>query len=322
MAAAWVVLFYCLLLCPKQVSTFEDDGGIKRESTDDGGIHPKGGVGNTRTTSTDEESSRSGGGDDLSPGKHPQMRTWIDDIDVNEDGFATLEEIVDWILMNEEKGASAEVNMQWSVYDTNNDGGVSWSEYQLVLLRKYGVRDEDMNDSNLVDSFTTADKERFVHADQNKNDYLDREELKALLYPHRHEHMVQHMIDQMLSVWDKDSSGEVTFEEYKDVYLEMFGDLRTGEQANIDVPKTLDEEVTKFQNVYDKNKDGKLTRDEIASIVAPTLREDTETEAKRILDHADRDKDGKVSHKEMMESMDIFLSEMHHEGGFGAHDEL
>ena len=40
----------------------------------------------------------------------------------------------------------------------------------------------------------------------------------------------------------------------------MFGDLGTGEQANIDVPKTLDEEVTKFQNVYDKNKDGKLTR--------------------------------------------------------------
>ena len=57
-----------------------------------------------------------------------------------------------------------------------------------------------MNDSNLVDSFTTADKERFVHADQNKDDYLDREELKALLYPHRHEHMVQHMIDVSLCV--------------------------------------------------------------------------------------------------------------------------
>ena len=50
---------------------------VSRESTDDGGIHPKGGVGNTRTTSTDEESSRSGGGDDLSPGKHPQMRMYV-----------------------------------------------------------------------------------------------------------------------------------------------------------------------------------------------------------------------------------------------------
>ena len=44
------------------------------------------------------------------------------------------------------------------------------------------------------------------------------------------------------------------------VYVEMFSDMGTGDEANMDISNTLKEEVEKFQNVYDKNKDGKLNR--------------------------------------------------------------
>ena len=64
---------------------------------------------------------------------------WIYSIDVDEDGSASLEEIVEWIMRNEDKGISSEINLQWSVYDTNKNSKVEWPEYQLVILRSVCV---------------------------------------------------------------------------------------------------------------------------------------------------------------------------------------
>ena len=58
---------------------------------------------------------------------------------MDEDGTASLEEIVEWIMRNEDKGISSEINLQWSMYDTNKNSKVEWPEYQLVILRSVCV---------------------------------------------------------------------------------------------------------------------------------------------------------------------------------------
>ena len=58
---------------------------------------------------------------------------------MNEDGTASLEEIVEWIMRNEDKGISSEISLQWSVCDTNKNSKVEWPEYQLVILRSVCV---------------------------------------------------------------------------------------------------------------------------------------------------------------------------------------
>ena len=60
---------------------------------------------------------------------------------------------------------------------------------------EYGVRDEDMKDQELIDSLTATEKDKFLHADRDNNSFLDVNELKALLYPHHHDHMIEHMVD-------------------------------------------------------------------------------------------------------------------------------
>ena len=52
-----------------------------------------------------------------------------------------------------------------------------------------------MNDPELIDSLTATEKEKFLHADRDNNSFLDIAELKALLYPHHHDHMIEHMVD-------------------------------------------------------------------------------------------------------------------------------
>ena len=44
-------------------------------------------------------------------------------------------EIVEWIMRNEDKGNSKEIDLQWSIYDSDHSGRVSWEEYQTIFLK-------------------------------------------------------------------------------------------------------------------------------------------------------------------------------------------
>lgn len=60
---------------------------------------------------------------------------WVYEIDADSDGKVTRVEIVEWIMRNEDKGNSKEIDLQWSVYDGDRSGHVSWEEYRTVFLK-------------------------------------------------------------------------------------------------------------------------------------------------------------------------------------------
>lgn len=57
------------------------------------------------------------------------------EIDADSDGRVTRVEIVEWIMQNEDKGNSKEIDLQWAIYDSDHDGRVSWEEYRTVFLK-------------------------------------------------------------------------------------------------------------------------------------------------------------------------------------------
>ena len=42
--------------------------------------------------------------------------------------------------------------------------------------------------------YTQSERGRFTHADADEDGQLDKQELKAILFPHHHDHMVDHMV--------------------------------------------------------------------------------------------------------------------------------
>ena len=57
------------------------------------------------------------------------------EIDADSDGKVTRVEIVEWIMQNEDKGNSKEIDLQWAIYDSDHNGRVSWEEYRTVFLK-------------------------------------------------------------------------------------------------------------------------------------------------------------------------------------------
>ena len=54
---------------------------------------------------------------------------------------------------------------------------------------------EDLDDETMQSMYSESEKGRFRHADADKDEQLDKEELKAILFPHHHDHMVDHLVE-------------------------------------------------------------------------------------------------------------------------------
>ena len=57
-------------------------------------------------------------------------------------------------------------------------------------------------------------QEKFNIADADKDGQLSEKEFSVFVHPDRHEEMLQHLIRDQLSRYDKDSDGKISFEEY------------------------------------------------------------------------------------------------------------
>ena len=57
-----------------------------------------------------------------------------------------------------------------------------------------GVATEDLDNEKMLQMYTQSERGRFTHADADEDGLLDKQELKAILFPHHHDHMVDHMV--------------------------------------------------------------------------------------------------------------------------------
>ncbi|KAJ7311235.1 hypothetical protein JRQ81_006848 [Phrynocephalus forsythii] len=140
------------------------------------------------------------------------------------------------------------------------------------------------------------DKKRFEKANKDGISGLNLDEFIAFEHPEEAEYMKAKALEEH----DKNGDGYVSLEEF-------LGDYRRDPTARED-PEWILVEKDRFSNDYDKDKDGKLNREELLRWVIPNNEGIAQEEAAHVIEEMDVDGDGKLMEAEIVQNQDLFLN--------------
>lgn len=254
--------------------------------------------------------------DELSP---EESKEWlgkiVDRIDKDHNGKVTQKELEGWIRFTSKRYIYEDVDRQWEqlknleqshlsldeVYiqkkkaDPNEP--ISWELYKN-LTYGYITKDDEFEYKDML----TRDKLRWERSDLNKDNKITKEEYTAFLHPEEYDHMKDVVVDETLQDIDKDGDGAVSLEEY-------LGDLypESEKEKDAEEPEWVKTEREHFHEFRDKNKDGKMDRDEVKDWIIPPDYDHVEAEARHLVREADSDGDGELTKEEIVEKHDVFV---------------
>lgn len=78
-------------------------------------------------------------------------------------------------------------------------------------------------DAEDVKSMEKDIRKRFEIADSDKDGRLSQSEFGVFVHPDRHEEMLEHLIQDQLSRFDKDNDRKVSFDEYMSKFYKQWG---------------------------------------------------------------------------------------------------
>uniref|UniRef100_A0A8D3CX93 Reticulocalbin-3 n=1 Tax=Scophthalmus maximus TaxID=52904 RepID=A0A8D3CX93_SCOMX len=182
----------------------------------------------------------------------------VDNIDSNKDGFITEDELKVMIRDAQKKHTSKQVERQWNDSDVNNDSLIGWYRFKNVT---YG------NMSN------TRMREGFRVADRNRDSSADKLQFTAFLYPESYEHMQDVVVQETIDDINKSGDGFIDLNEYI--------------EDNVKDPDWVETERQQFSELRDKDKDGKMDRQETMEWILPSDSIHAEFGAKHLLSEFD-----------------------------------
>jgi len=219
-------------------------------------------------------------------------------VDKSGDGLVTEEELKEWIQFTQKRYIWDDAEKQMKQNDMDKDGKIAWDEYKNST---YGFIEEDDSNNAQYQEMIGRDERRFKKADKNGDSILSAEEFAAFLHPENDDTMKGIVIDETLEDIDKNGDGLIDLDEY-------IGDLwPEDERSKGNEPDWVKTEKEQFTQYRDKNKDGKMDRDEVSDWIMPDDFDHVESEAKHLIAESDADKDGKVSKEEMVNKYDLYV---------------
>ncbi|XP_075461145.1 reticulocalbin-2 isoform X2 [Ascaphus truei] len=241
----------------------------------------------------------------LSPDEQmKRLKSIINKIDTNSDGYLTEEELSSWIQQSFKHYTLEETKQQFVEYDKDGNGIVSWDEYNIHMYDRVIEYDENtILEDEEEESFRLIhlkDKKRFDHADRDGVLGLNLTEFTDFEHPEEADYMSDYVIEGALEEHDKDGDGFVSLEEY-------LGDYTKDPGANED-PEWLVVEKDRFSNDYDKDGDGKLGPQELLSWIVPNNQGIAQEEAIHLIEEIDQNGDNRLSKAEILENQDLFLT--------------
>lgn len=245
----------------------------------------------------------------------------IKKMDEDGDGFVDKTELVHWTLRALQNMDSRELKEDYDVANADGDDGVTWDEYVSNI---YGVAAEKR------DSFTATDLEeiaelqdfnrnfnresaKFKAADADKNGKLDFKEYESFYNPGKDKEQTLRAVKLAVEAVDKNGDGQLNQEEF----LNDFKDPSfTGGQD------FKDQETEIFKDM-DINSNNNLDGDELVLWIQQDNGEIAIDETIHLIETADADEDGKLTHEEVMHAMEDFIESDATEYGYMLkHDEL
>jgi len=239
--------------------------------------------------------------DDLEPEEAKQrLGVLLEKMDKDGDKRISREELKQWILRSFRLLSKEESDERWDEVNDNDDDKITWAEYKAET---YGNKDDDSDDEDDLsaadkaeeDKLMSEDKNLFTAADRDGDGALQRSEFLSFTHPEEDPRMVPVVVDHSLLEKDVNKDGFIDFQEF------------IGEQGQDKDQTWLETEKDKFDNDYDKDRDGRLNRDEILGWVLPSNNEIADDEVDHLFGSADDDVDDQLSFDEVLEHHDVFV---------------
>lgn len=284
MQSTCISLALVIFVCLQPIYSHQGHGGLK-----------PGGISHDHEHETDEhreyeknvllgEEEEGAGYDELTrEEKVKRLLKIAKKVDINGDGALTQEELKKWVQENHMKYLLKNAIAYIADVDLNNDSKMSFKEYEESHFPA-GTPGMPKNFRN-----TTRyqhGKRRFEYADLNKDGHLTMHEFLYFLNPEEGKHMRKCIVLETIENMDLDGDGALNIKDYiGEGILEM---------------KSGDEFVAKVKEFkeYDKNVDGLLVEDEVRDWMFPPDHSTSKHEVEHIMSHGDKDKDGKMSYEE------------------------
>nr|XP_046206207.1 calumenin-B-like isoform X1 [Oncorhynchus gorbuscha] len=239
----------------------------------------------------------------------------VERIDEDKNGYVSVEELKKWIKHSQKRWIYDDVDRQWKGHDLNGDGLVSWEEYKNATYG-YILDDSDPEDGFSYRQMMSRDERRFKMADLDADLKANKEEFTAFLHPEEYDHMKDIVVLETMEDIDKNGDGFIDLEEY-------IGDMynQEGDPSEPEWVKTEREQFTEFR---DKNKDGRMDKEETRDWILPSDYDHAEAEAKHLVYESDNDKDGHLTKAEIVEKYDLFVGSQATDFGeaLARHDEF
>ncbi|CAN0326993.1 unnamed protein product [Lampetra planeri] len=243
-----------------------------------------------------------------------RLQALVSKIDANGDGFLSKDELSRWTMQSFRRYATEETRERFPEVDRDGDGAVSWDEYRQHEYENLpGGADEaaaaggggdggayDDEERSSLQSLYAREKKKFGKADSDGVQGLNITEFLAFEHPEEFDYMQDSVLEEALLEHDKDGDGFVDLAEF-------LGDYHRDPTAESD-PEWVITETDKFTSEFDIDHDGRLNPSELLSWLMPNNLEVAEDETEHLLEHMDTDGDGQLSHDEVVQNKELFLT--------------
>uniref|UniRef100_G3U6I0 Reticulocalbin-3 n=1 Tax=Loxodonta africana TaxID=9785 RepID=G3U6I0_LOXAF len=217
--------------------------------------------------------------------------------------YTKEEDIKLWLLRSVTKRYYVRLSHVLGVWNRQtrlgDDGGVWDKEAQSTNLLGNPAEFHDSSDHHTFKKMLPRDERRFKAADLDGDQTATREEFTAFLHPEEFEHMKEIVVLETLEDIDKNGDGFVDQDEY---IADMFSHEDNGPE-----PDWVLSEREQFNEFRDLNKDGKLDKDEIRHWILPQDYDHAQAEARHLVYESDKNKDEKLTKEEILENWNMFV---------------
>ncbi|KQK86040.1 calumenin isoform X2 [Amazona aestiva] len=237
----------------------------------------------------------------------------VSKIDEDKDGFVTVEELKAWIKFAQKRWIYEDVERQWKGHDLNEDGLISWEEYKnatygYILAKIDTDKDGFVTEGELKAWIKKAQKKyvydsverQWQEFDMNQDGFISWDEYRNVTYgTYLAMRPTVISLQETMEDIDKNGDGFIDLEEY-------IGDMYSHD-GDADEPEWVKTEREQFVEFRDKNRDGKMDKEETKDWILPSDYDHAEAEARHLVYESDQNKDGKLTKEEIVEKYDLFV---------------